>query len=686
MILFNDLPDEILEIIVGYIPHENLEDFLTNPIIGKFAFKELYSPVVIHNGTINLIKKLQLSTPHSKVLSTSRFIKLIEKNSDYYPKRIIFERPNDVFEVAEKFPNLMRKSSVEICFIHKSRKPTPNRIFIEKYKEVTIDIDSIITNCSTESLVFFPIELFTHVNSFSQLGKSNIRLNKLSSNWFPKLSSLTLIQEIDYKDLILIPRQLETLECTIGAVNENHVDLALPENLRKLRINTRTALQDIHCIFDISHLKKVQNLHLNDEHYRNPLNRIWNLPRNVKFLRTNRSDMVDIDLAKICPQLVEWQFDNETIDYDGIFIRKLIFPRSMKRLKIPNALLSWNDMASGDEGIVLNLPDSLTELNTTGQSFYPIILDFDQNPLPHLQVLIMNGGVSVSVKRSLPKSLRKLNWESMNIFDLNQLQYLDNLTELCISCSARLNDFSYILPLSLVKLELRGLNLKKIDIKASHLLSVTLFDIKLKQIDNRNLCLPNSIIKLHLMSCGIENIAIAFPPRLLFLDLSGNRIKSIDGHPCDFSELENISPQTFPTSLTHLNLSHNKIDTQWIYDLNLRECKNLKSLDLDDNEISILVTTHLPLSLKKLSLNHNKISTLVNDFEQFQNLEELDLRDNHLHDYFDDLQRCGTFLFGENIQCVYLELNSLTIFSRKTLFDHLSQRKSFEELDIVKPP
>lgn len=56
MILFNDLPDEILEIIVGYIPHENLEDFLTNPIIGKFAFKELYSPVVIHNGTINLIK------------------------------------------------------------------------------------------------------------------------------------------------------------------------------------------------------------------------------------------------------------------------------------------------------------------------------------------------------------------------------------------------------------------------------------------------------------------------------------------------------------------------------------------------------------------------------------------------------------------------------------------------------
>ena len=109
-------------------------------------------------------------------------------------------------------------------------------------------------------------------------------------------------------------------------------------------------------------------------------------------------------------------------------------------------------------------------------------------------------------------------------------------------------------------------------------------------------------------------------------------------------------------------------------------------MDLDDNEISILVTTHLPLSLKKLSLNHNKISTLVNDFEQFQNLEELDLRDNHLHDYFDDLQRCGTFLFGENIQCVYLELNSLTIFSRKTLFDHLSQRKSFEELDIVKPP
>lgn len=65
-----------------------------------------------------------------------------------------------------------------------------------------------------------------------------------------------MIQEIDYKDLILIPRQLETLECTIGAVNENHVDLALPENLRKLRINTRTALQDIHCIFDISHLKK----------------------------------------------------------------------------------------------------------------------------------------------------------------------------------------------------------------------------------------------------------------------------------------------------------------------------------------------------------------------------------------------------------------------------------------------
>ncbi|GFS45241.1 BRI1 like [Actinidia rufa] len=115
-------------------------------------------------------------------------------------------------------------------------------------------------------------------------------------------------------------------------------------------------------------------------------------------------------------------------------------------------------------------------------------------------------------------------------------------------------------------------------------------------------------------------------PRLLQLDLSGNRISDSSILTSSLSSCRNLNL---------LNLSHNKM-TGNLGSVSLSSCKNLVALDLSDNvlsgEIPSSLVMDLPQSLKLLDMSHNNFTGNLFrlEFGGCHNLTTLNLSHNSL--------------------------------------------------------
>lgn len=127
----------------------------------------------------------------------------------------------------------------------------------------------------------------------------------------------------------------------------------------------------------------------------------------------------------------------------------------------------------------------------------------------------------------------------------------------------------------------------------STLIILNLSSNRIQTIEQINF--PESLIKLYLASNYIQNIEhVRFPTRLQLLDLSNNQINSI----------EHVE---FPLKLLKLYLSHNLIPNV----VNVNFPDSLRYLYLNDNPIKDLEHACFPKELESLNLNHVPIKSLT---------------------------------------------------------------------------
>ena len=349
------------------------------------------------------------------------------------------------------------------------------------------------------------------------------------------------------------------------------------------------------------------------------------------------------------------------------------------------------------ETLPKKLPETITELFILHFDEGALLLDFEFNPLTNLKVLSLKSDDSavVYVEGKLPRNLTSLSFDYMGTFNFIELSYLDKLEEFCFNFSNETNsEFLPVMPLGFRSLKLQNCYFKKIDLNANRFSSLDLTGTLAKMTqDPNNLVLPKGLKDLNVSQCEISYFTTDS-----YLPNGGNSnmimkddVRIIDNLPYTLKRLD-CSENTFgeygeafkfPVDLEYPNLYNNQIGTDWLQNLNLNKCVNLRILNLQRNNLTLFDQKYLPVSLEILVLSMNEISFFVNDFRDFMNLEVLDLRSTDLQQYFESSNTIENFLFGKAINKLFISGNKLSNDTIGILFKNLCKNKEFEYLDVV---
>ena len=93
MAQFRDLPKEVINTIVSYVPIEVFEKLFDIPFLGMFAQKEVNSTVVISDLSKCDEEPVVYSDQKLYVKNTIEYLNLLRSEPNLVPKRIIFKTP-----------------------------------------------------------------------------------------------------------------------------------------------------------------------------------------------------------------------------------------------------------------------------------------------------------------------------------------------------------------------------------------------------------------------------------------------------------------------------------------------------------------------------------------------------------------------------------------------------------------
>ncbi|RCK60823.1 hypothetical protein Cantr_08079 [Candida viswanathii] len=708
MATFDDLPEEIIELIFSYLSNEELEELIDNSILVNHASRLLYSLVIIESSQTNPRYDIEpLKDTPNYFRSLSELIDLLKCNPYILPKRIRFENAVDALPLIDSCPEFLREVKVELRFRYRMTQ-RPEKV-LARFVNAPFKIDSIKFGSVTGDARDIPSELAKYITSLSMEDTYFFVFEQRHHNKFPNLALLFISRDFPYEDLQALPKQLKSLSCVVQQAQAGEVQFDLPPGLELLQIRYHTNNAPEYVV-DISQLGRLRNLWLSDDCDVHRKSHIWKVPACLKSLLMKSGRMVDSDLATTCPQLLELHFRENWFDiyediipgyephdpneYDGDFASSLKLPQTIRRLSIPSRLLPFVEVNTGSDtgsSEALKIPSSVVELNIDDTVSTVVVLDFEKNPLPNLSVLAFGKRIWVAIVGSFPKTLTKLTLQPYGPCGFTELKSLTQLTNLVIRNPFEDRDFTYDLPRSLKRLELLEWNFRKIHIKAPNLVSLNLDASDFKVLDNDRFIIPNSVRELSLIGSEISRIDVNFPPNLQLLDLESNKLTSTDNLPCTLRRLNcscNLlgkgdgGGSVFPTGLEYLEISHNMLTTRWLARLNLSKCMNLKSLHMDQNKFTIFNTSYLPESLKLLSMESSAIDVFDNDFRRFKKFEVLSLRCNDLFRYFGPSGRLTGFLFGENTKRLFVGNFYAWEKPAEKIFSELRNRPNFELIDV----
>ncbi|KAK6894523.1 hypothetical protein K6H09_002462 [Candida tropicalis] len=408
MAQFRDLPKEVINTIVSYVPIEVFEKLFDIPFLGMFAQKEVNSTVVISDLSKCDEEPVVYSDQKLYVKNTIEYLNLLRSEPNLVPKRIIFKNPFDALALTN------HSNAIKPGF------------YIHEYLQRPFYVDAIHTVYGNNFEHYLCPTLTQNVKSLTLSGTDPIDFTSISQVFFPHLSFLQIEQQLDAEEFRSLPRNLKAFVGNMKNTNASQMKLEFPETLNKLHLKVDSMHGDVMCQFDISHLTKLHDARIEPstvvigfrgEH--TPLLGSWNLPNSLQKLWIYYNRMIIGKLETIGSSITELEIHCHYEGDDNDFIQDLSIPESVKVLAIPSSFLS-----STGRSITLKFlkdhpqlryrvkfPDGLMKLKLTGNSDIrrTLVLDFYVHKFPNLEELILWLPGHVNAIGKFPKRIKKIH-------------------------------------------------------------------------------------------------------------------------------------------------------------------------------------------------------------------------------------------------------------------------------------
>ncbi|KAK6878296.1 hypothetical protein K4I79_005644 [Candida tropicalis] len=689
-----DLPEEVLELIFQYIPNVELNNIKEIPEIKQYVLYQLYSVVIIGSQLprtkVSGMYQLKYMFPSTSTGSSfiPRFennndlIKFMKENPRIIPKVVFFEYPRDLLNLNESNPEILQNCKIRFLL---ENIDIENGTF-EKLKQLEYPIDKLLAFGSIFDLRYHMEnnDWFNRINIIDIHGDVEDIKSCTNQSRFNSLTELTITQ-LNEDQIKYIPRGVKKLTFTsYFTMNEYLQDLPNYLELLKIRFVTDEGFE-LCC--DVSYLENLKSLMFEE------FVGSWNLPSSIKKLELVGC-MVSLDnVNEMCPYLTDFFYDSSEIDSKRISYVLQELPTSLTRLSFRVENLQYmvfhNQLKNGltdelkrqviDSKLVVDFfPTSLTKLHLYGsplESYYDesFLLKFDNmiidlNKLGKLRELWLQCVTEFSQIKNLPQSLNNLILKQTTGVNFKEFKHLENLDSLEISLNR---------------------NFQPIALDSTNIKYLKLTCNTIKHVSPSNLILPPSLHELVISNSGVESInsQYVFPHQLQVLSLDFNRLDHLPKLPTYLKTLSLASNKfgskglfpVLPKSIEILDISENELTKQSLVKFNLKNCTNLKILNLSGNQnIQCLSLDILPKSLTHLYLYKIGLTEFIGNFGNFPRLEVLVLSHNMLGEFLNKNTPQIMNLFGNGIKEILLDSNGLSQECMESIMSLYSSKQGIQ--------
>lgn len=721
-----DLPEEVICLIFSLIPNEYLINFIDTPKIHQYGAKRLYSTIRIKYDYFNSLH-CPLDDDGIPVLRNGyAYLSLLRAIPDIKPQKVIIHDSLDAIILAKYYPSSLtgiKTVVVVICLYDYFDQLLEIQMLASKYS-INFQWDLKINNDN-----YLPSEHSTIPMNVRSLDiRNSHEVDKIFKNSWSNLIELRVPISFSHNEIKYLPDQLQILECKLFMVKaplkENSLKLEFPSSLRTLVILEITYYPSsaVTIDFTLSSNLKILSIFYCDIRILEFCE--WKFPKCLTSFTADFNPNTSIVWKTMCPELNEFVLRNPESDVGTIINLLKSLPPTLQRLVIPECMgfelpsNTKNSNASDNpkpkrKSIrnFLSRPKSLSKWGTeflskyssqnlaivpkhqdgSHETLYPGIL----SNLNHFEII---GILQVQTNYRIPSYLNGISTRTSKV-DVDQFQYLHNLTSLKLISIQGINVFGGILPASLKKLVIDSCLFKEIHVNAKNLETLKIEGGSFTDLDDSHFTFPKNLKKLGIHTSKVKNILLKFPDSIELLDLYGNsNLKYIKQFPINMKSLLlrktaickrftdgktnqfQILP-IFPLSLESLDLSLTEMDEICLRMLHLKEYTNLKMLCLRQNySFDEIDLNCFPKSLVTLDLSYCSVNRFVGKFGSLPNLEIIGLAKNFLLQYFDAIVYDSQKIFNNKIKIIDLQLCTLSQKAVNAIYGELVENPSFERI------
>ncbi|KAG7665614.1 uncharacterized protein J8A68_000820 [[Candida] subhashii] len=663
---FLQLPNEVLELVLGYIPTTCLLQYTDIQTISEIAgdiLNDRNIKVWIGNSNVGLFQsfdgikewaeepngdEMMLEPDTLNGLETVNPIKFAEIDwetqfGNFYKAFPILKIDLTIFGcdllrmVYSKFPACFENVRKLTLLKTKDEEQTEDSGALSGFPYPIHGMGTLnkIQNCKLpESIRMLEVGNFYELFSPKDVGLAESQITELH-----------ICSAIDIKDVKYLPRGLKKLQISLKTYRSGSKP-SFPPWLESLEIASDRWRSVINKL-NISELKNLKSLKLMNWHSPN-LNTL-KAPKQIKNLELISRDLVSLDGIQVYKELNDFKL--YVFHKDAYSILNDPLPNSIRRLTFDWKPDYSNQIGTGPSRLEegkgmqpIRLPPKLRVLNVTTGSplFCPQSWNFPtslrvlslnvailppqlQLP-PNLIALDLHGYSTSNLPDPLPKSLVRIRTSLLpstkdSLVDLHNLSHIDFDFK-----RQPVTSFDWNLPSSLRRLILQYDQLKALKLESSKLRVVKVTLDSFSMFDE--LQLPDSVIKLSMRWNANQRYASKFV--------------ITDRHK-------------LPKNLQSFQFVQTKIDTKSLINLRLNDLQNLRYINLNDNKITEIECGAFPSTTKTLILSNNDLQKVgTNVFKELPQLECLNLEYNKLGENVSN-----PIEFPESLRFLSLTNNSL---------------------------
>ncbi|EMG49371.1 hypothetical protein G210_5871 [Candida maltosa Xu316] len=722
------LPLEILEIVVSYVPKLDLYKLDGIDYLRQAVLKNIYSSVIITGlppsfsswDKPEFAEKFMNSRVIERKPEFSCFKELIDfldENHLPLPHHIYFKRAVDILLVYDKNPRTLQDCIIEtsLDLFGEDENRDLGKLYLQKLISLPLKI-RIVKNCEVlQGLIHESIDQFTRqLESASFSFKAPLE-TIFEGDRYQNLFNLEICFFISHDVVKLIPRSVKTLKFSIACPDFQVEDFGFPSALKSLNVSLGNYSEQY--MLNFSSLRNLVNLDFYVTKNGLPIPFY-----NVTFpnsLRSVKSTGLDVDAIKSqCPEVNSFNCQKvRQVERTG---NAVTFPEKLTHLYVDGGILAniekVEDVQANDSKKrkiertthpnSIKLPKNLQSLYLDRGSYKvqfneseTLFSNKEENMLKNLKILSINYFDGFSRLGPLPQSLTQLTicstqrMKSLNSDFFDNLKRITNLESLKIHCPLG-PCFDYALPPKLQLFEFTNLVLSKISLRSESLRYLRLVGGKLHVGSPENVQLPESLVELHLINCGIDSFdeLFTFSQSLEILNLNVQKVQKIPKLPPNlknfyifYGGLKTNQSDIAELSTTLEELCLHIASGPVTYSLtpDLTHLVNLKKLSFSSyrfNDSGVVNLDMFPESLTDLAITNCAIKSFTGTFTDFPYLANLDLYGNQLGIWLSQLPE--EFMFDLDIRTIVLSNNYVDTETIKALIRRLRRYPFFKHVAV----